>query len=94
MSTQLTDGGINAAVMPPVIEVSHGKQISVVSPPVVEEAMEEHHAPRSRDCEPVLAARAALAYAKASMGHRRDGVIESCRVGGRACWRRLTSSVG
>ena len=66
-SASMVNGAINAFVMAAAIEMPRGQRINVVSPGVIEEAMEDY-APFFRGFEPVPAARAALAYAKSVEG--------------------------
>ena len=66
-SASMVNGAINAFVTAAAIEMRRGQRINVVSPGVIEEAMEEY-APFFRGFEPVPAARAALAYAKSVEG--------------------------
>lgn len=66
-SASMVNGAINAFVAAAAIEMPRGQRINVVSPGVIEEAMEVY-APFFRGFEPVPAARAALAYAKSVEG--------------------------
>lgn len=66
-SASMVNGAINAFVAAAAIEMPRGQRINVVSPGVIEEAM-EIYAPFFRGFEPVPAARAALAYAKSVEG--------------------------
>ena len=66
-SASMVNGAINAFVAAAAIEIPRGQRINVVSPGVIEEAMEVY-APFFRGFEPVPAARAALAYAKSVEG--------------------------
>ena len=66
-SASMVNGAINAFVVAAAIEMPRGQRINVVSPGVIEEAMEDY-APFFRGFEPVPAARAALAYAKGVEG--------------------------
>ena len=66
-SASMVNGAINAFVAAAAIEMTRGQRINVVSPGVIEEAMEVY-APFFRGFEPVPAARAALAYAKSVEG--------------------------
>ena len=66
-SASMVNGAINAFVVAAAIEMPRGQRINVVSPGVIEEAMEAY-APFFRGFEPVPAARAALAYAKSVEG--------------------------
>jgi NAD(P)-dependent dehydrogenase (short-subunit alcohol dehydrogenase family) len=66
-SASMVNGAINAFVMAAAIEMPRRQRINVVSPGVIEEAMEAY-APFFRGFEPVPAARAALAYAKSVEG--------------------------
>ena len=66
-SASMVNGAINAFVMAAAIEMPRGLRINVVSPGVIEEAMEAY-APFFRGFEPVPAARAALGYARSVEG--------------------------
>lgn len=66
-SASMVNGAVNAFVMAAAIEMPKGQRINVVSPGVIEEAMEAY-APFFRGFEPIPAARAALAYAKSVEG--------------------------
>ena len=66
-SASMVNGAINAFVAAAAIEMPRGQRINVVSPGVIEEAM-EIYAPFFRGFEPVPAARAAMAYAKSVEG--------------------------
>ena len=66
-SASMVNGAINAFVAAAAIEMPRGQRINIVSPGVIEEAMEVY-APYFRGFEPVPAARAALAYAKSVEG--------------------------
>ena len=66
-SASMVNGAINAFVAAAAIEMPRGQRVNVVSPGVIEEAMEVY-APFFRGFEPVPAARAALAYAKSVEG--------------------------
>lgn len=66
-SASMVNGAINAFVRAAAIEMPSGQRINVVSPGVIEEAMEVY-APFFRGFEAVPAARAALAYAKSVEG--------------------------
>ena len=66
-SASMVNGAINAFVAAAAIEMTRGQRINVVSPGVIEEAMEVY-APFFRGFEPVPAARAALAYTKSVEG--------------------------
>ena len=66
-SASMVNGAINSFVAAAAIEMPRGQRINVVSPGVIEEAMEAY-APFFRGFEPVPAARAALAYAKSVEG--------------------------
>ncbi len=66
-SASMVNGAINAFVTAAAIEMPRGQRINVVSPGVIEEAMEVY-GPFFRGFEPVPAARAALAYAKSVEG--------------------------
>jgi NAD(P)-dependent dehydrogenase (short-subunit alcohol dehydrogenase family) len=66
-SASMVNGAINAFVRAAAIEMPRGQRINVVSPGVIEEAMEAY-APFFRGFEPVPAVRAALAYAKSVEG--------------------------
>lgn len=66
-SASMVNGAINAFVQAAAIEMPRGQRINVVSPGVIEEAMEAY-ATYFRGFEPVPAARAALAYAKSVEG--------------------------
>lgn len=66
-SASMVNGAINAFVAAAAIEMPRGQRINVVSPGVIEEAMEDY-GPYFRGFEPVPAARAALAYAKSVEG--------------------------
>ena len=66
-SASMVNGAINAFVRSAAIEMQRGQRINVVSPGVIEEAMEAY-GPFFRGFEPVPAARAALAYAKSAEG--------------------------
>ena len=66
-SASMVNGAINAFVRAAAIEMQCGQRINVVSPGVIEEAMEAYGA-FFRGFEPVPAARAALAYAKSVEG--------------------------
>lgn len=66
-SASMVNGAVNAFAMAAAIEMPRGQRINVVSPGVIEEAMESF-APFFRGFEPVPAARAALAYAKSVEG--------------------------
>ena len=66
-SASMVNGAINASVTAAAIEMPRGQRINVVSPGVIQEAMEVS-APFFRGFEPVPAARAALAYAKSVEG--------------------------
>jgi NAD(P)-dependent dehydrogenase (short-subunit alcohol dehydrogenase family) len=66
-SASMVNGAINAFVSAAAIEMPKGQRINVVSPGVIQEAM-ENYAPFFRGFEPVPAARAALAYAKSVEG--------------------------
>ena len=66
-SASMVNGAINAFVAASAIEMPRGQRINVVSPGVIEEAMEVY-APFFRGFEPVPAARAALAFAKSVEG--------------------------
>jgi len=73
-SASMVNGAINAFVAAAAIEMPRGQRINVVSPGVIEEAMEVY-APFFRGFEPVPAARAALAYAKSVEGAQTGGVF-------------------
>ena len=66
-SASMVNGAVNAFVGAAAIEMQRGQRINVVSPGVIEEAMEAY-GPFFRGFEPVPAARAALAYAKSAEG--------------------------
>ena len=66
-SASMVNGAINAFVRAAAIEMPRGQRINVVSPSVIEEAMEAYGA-FFRGFEPVPAARAALAYARSVEG--------------------------
>ena len=66
-SASMVNGAINAFVAAAAIEMTRGQRINVVSPGVIEEAMDAY-APYFRGFDPVPAARAALAYAKSVEG--------------------------
>lgn len=66
-SASMVNGAINAFGHAASIELPRNLRINVVSPGVIEEAMEAY-APFFRGFEPVPAARAALAYAKSVEG--------------------------
>lgn len=66
-SASMVNGAINAFVRAAAIEMRRGQRINVVSPGVIEEAMEAYGA-FFRGFEPVPAARAALSYAKSAEG--------------------------
>lgn len=66
-SASMVNGAINAFVRAAAIEMQRGQRINVVSPGVIEEAMEAYGA-FFRGFEAVPAARAALAYAKSVEG--------------------------
>jgi len=66
-SASMVNGAVNAFVAAAAIEMPRGQRINVVSPGVIEEAMDVY-APYFRGFEPVPAARAALAYAKSVEG--------------------------
>ena len=66
-SASMVNGAINAFVRAAAIEMQRAQRINVVSPGVIEEAMEAYGA-FFRGFEPVPAARAALAYAKSAEG--------------------------
>ena len=66
-SASMVNGAINAFVVAAAIEMPRGQRINVVSPGVIEEAMDVY-AQFFRGFEPVPAARAALAYAKSVEG--------------------------
>ena len=66
-SASMVNGAINAFAAAAAIEMPRGQRINVVSPGVIEEAMEAY-GPFFRGFEPVPAARAALAYAKSVEG--------------------------
>lgn len=66
-SASMVNGAINAFVRAAAIEMPRGQRINVVSPGVIEEAMEAY-GPFFRGFEPVPAARAAQAYAKSVEG--------------------------
>ncbi len=66
-SASMVNGAINAFVKAAAIEMPRGQRINVVSPGVIEEAMEAYGT-FFRGFEPVPAARAALAYAKSVEG--------------------------
>ncbi len=66
-SASMVNGAVNAFAVAAAIELPRQLRINVVSPGVIEEAMESY-APFFRGFEPVSAARAALAYAKSVEG--------------------------
>ncbi|MDF1702991.1 MAG: short chain dehydrogenase, partial [Planctomycetota bacterium] len=66
-SASMVNGAVNAFVMAAAIEMPRGQRINVVSPGVIEEAMEAYGA-FFRGFEPVPAVRAARAYAKSVEG--------------------------
>ena len=66
-SASMVNGAVNAFVAAAAIEMPKGQRINVVSPGVIEEAMDVY-APYFRGFEAVPAARAALAYAKSVEG--------------------------
>ena len=66
-SASMVNGAINAFARAAAIEMQRGQRINVVSPGVIEEAMEAYGS-YFRGFEPVPAARAALAYAKSVEG--------------------------
>ena len=66
-SASMVNGAINAFVRAAAIEMPRGQRINVVSPGVIEEAMDAYGS-FFRGFEPVPAARAALAYAKSVEG--------------------------
>lgn len=66
-SASMVNGALNSFVRAAAIEMPRGQRINVVSPGVIEEAMEAY-APFFRGFEPVPASRAALAYAKSVEG--------------------------
>jgi NAD(P)-dependent dehydrogenase (short-subunit alcohol dehydrogenase family) len=66
-SASMVNGALNAFVMAAAIEMPRGLRINVVSPGVIEEALDAY-APYFRGFEPVPAARAALAYARSVEG--------------------------
>lgn len=66
-SASMVNGAIRAFVLAAAIEMPRRQRINVVSPGVIEEAMDAY-APFFRGVEPVPAARAALAYAKSVEG--------------------------
>lgn len=68
-SASMVNGAVNAFALAAAIEMPKGQRINVVSPGVIEEAMDAY-APYFRGFEPVPAARAALAYAKSVEGAR------------------------
>jgi NAD(P)-dependent dehydrogenase (short-subunit alcohol dehydrogenase family) len=73
-SASMVNGAISAFVMAAAIEMPRGQRINVVSPGVIEEAMEAY-GPFFRGFEPVPAARAALGYAKSVEGARTGQVF-------------------
>ena len=66
-SASMVNGALNSFVRAAAIEMPRGQRINIVSPGVIEEAMEAY-APFFRGFEPVAARRAALAYAKSVEG--------------------------
>ena len=66
-SASMVNGALNSFVRAAAIEMPRSQRINVVSPGVIEEAMDDY-APFFRGFEPVPAARAALAYAKSVEG--------------------------
>ncbi len=66
-SASMVNGAINAFVRAAAIEMQRGQRINVVSPGVIEEAMEAYGS-FFRGFEAVPAARAALAYARSVEG--------------------------
>lgn len=66
-SASMVNGAVNAFAAAAAIEMPRSQRINVVSPGVIEEAMDVY-APWFRGFEPVPAARAALAYAKSVEG--------------------------
>jgi NAD(P)-dependent dehydrogenase (short-subunit alcohol dehydrogenase family) len=66
-SASMVNGALNAFVGAAAIEMPKGQRINVVSPGVIQEAMESY-GPFFRGFEPVPAARAALAYARSVEG--------------------------
>lgn len=66
-SASMVNGAVNAFVMAAAIEMPRRQRINVVSPGVIEEAMDAYGS-FFRGFEPVPAARAALAYAKSVEG--------------------------
>ena len=66
-SASMVNGAINAFARAAAIEMPRGQRINVVSPGVIEEAMDAYGS-FFRGFEPVPAARAALAYAKSVEG--------------------------
>jgi len=66
-SASMVNGALNSFVRAAAIEMPRGQRINVVSPGVIQEAMDAY-APFFRGFEPVPAARAALAYAKSVEG--------------------------
>ena len=73
-SASMVNGAVNAFVMAAAIEMPARQRINAVSPGVITEAMGDY-APYFRGFEPVPAARAALAYAKAVEGAQTGQVI-------------------
>lgn len=73
-SASMVNGAVNAFVVAASIEMPRSQRINVVSPGVIEEAMEAY-APFFRGFEPVPAARAAKAYAKSVEGARTGQVF-------------------
>jgi len=74
-SASMVNGAINAFVMAAAIEMTRGHRINVVSPTVIEEAMDSY-APFFRGFEPAPAAQAALAYAMSVEGAQTGQVYE------------------
>ena len=73
-SASLVNGALNAFALAASIELPRGQRINVVSPGVIEEAMEAYGA-FFRGFEPVPAARAARAYAKSVEGRLSGRVL-------------------
>jgi NAD(P)-dependent dehydrogenase (short-subunit alcohol dehydrogenase family) len=74
-SASMVNGAVNAFVAAAAIEMPKGQRINVVSPGVIEEAMDVY-APYFRGFEAVPAARAALAYAKSVEGAQTGRVYQ------------------
>jgi NAD(P)-dependent dehydrogenase (short-subunit alcohol dehydrogenase family) len=66
-SASMVNGALNTFAAAAAIEMPKGQRINVVSPGVIQEAMEEY-GPFFRGFEPVPAAQAALAYARSVEG--------------------------